>query len=224
MLISREVLLQRENPLVVLESYKINHLSFNFDESLQELKIKEKEQKTRTNVWGFFDFSNTLEYPHCVKLDTDIREKFLPFIGLQGNFDFAFIRFANKNQVKNSFSGFHVDVHSGIDHEREEKRGKRDIIRVLINPGDRPRKLLIIPKTRDEFFLEGKRISNQSYSILDLKDEVPLEVFIPPRKEGLIHVLKFWSSLLPHKAVPDENGHFLISYGMYSYLQENERL
>ena len=129
----------------------------------------------------------------------------------------AFIRLATAKPVSD-YEGIHIDVDSGVAHQRDKTIAKDlDIIRLIINLGEHPRIIEHILPTKEKLRSLGYQISDDKYEILALGEEFPRKrIEIPSRKGNSIYELKFWSSQVPHAGITDDRGHFLAAFGGYA--------
>lgn len=222
MLDERKVILgSKESPLMVLEKYKIKPKLFNFKKAYQELFSHEQERSEAKCQWGYFPGFEKDEhnlYPNCIKLAGQFEKSFLSKMQkpLEKNLQLAFIRMASK-EISGSFGGFHIDVDPGVNivKDAEQKNGT-EVLRLLINLHDRPRKLKYTPLDRFRLREMGIEVSDDQYVPINIPDSIPQSTIeIPPIEKDAVYSLKLWSSLIPHMGLTDEKGHFLISYGAY---------
>ncbi len=223
MIVERRIILGTEaNPLMVLGRHKIDPEDFDFLLAQQELLNYVKEKADESYTWGYFPEligkSGYNEYPYCTKLSEQLQKKFINNLReSERNFRLAFIRMATRTPVS-EFGGLHIDVDIGIAHKRDPSAPhEKEIVRFLLNPGKHPRILEYTEVDRNALQKMGVNISRTEYRILKLPANIEIKrIEIPPRENNFIWALKFWSSLIPHAGITDDNGHFLIAYGMYA--------
>ncbi|MBX4196707.1 hypothetical protein KW805_03905 [Candidatus Pacearchaeota archaeon] len=195
-----------ENPLMVLERHEFGSENFDIKEAYEELLAHSKKEKAIT--WGYFPGLEAKEmerYPRCIKLAYQLRSLVpLPL---------AFIRLVSQ-KPDSEYGGMHIDVHPGVNHVKDPAHRNDEVARVLINLHRAPRLMRYVPIDRDSLIKQGINISPHHYQII--KEQLPIkEIEIPPITNTFMYSLKFWSSLLPHEGVTDDQGSFIASYGNY---------
>lgn len=222
MLEEREIIFgTKENPLMVLEKYKIKPQLFGFQKAYKELLQHEQKRSETKSQWGYFpgfEIDERKTYPNCLKLADQLKKKFLSKMhhSVEKNLQLAFIRMASKED-QGVFGGFHVDVDPGIKIVKEQPIPQgTEILRLLINPDKNSRFIKYSPLDKHRLREFGIEISDDQYNQINLPENLVAETIeIPPIGKNSVHSLKFWSSLIPHAGVTDSRGHFLISYGTY---------
>jgi hypothetical protein len=105
------------------------------------------------------------------------------------------------------YQGFHLDTHPQVDGRGPE------LVRLLINLADVPRRFRYAAVDRFELARRGQVVPRSEYQVVELSSEVETRVIeIPPRRGERVHALRFWASVIPHVGVESEHGHFLASY------------
>ena len=91
-----------------------------------------------------------------------------------------------------------------------------DILRSIINLNKEPRILQYVETPKKELQKLGIQIDSRKYHPISLPKGVNTKTIeIPGMKEGCVWLAKFWSNLIPHVGLTDENGHFVIGLGQY---------
>ncbi len=223
MLIERKIILGEEkDPLMVLEKHSIGASYYCFASAQEELLKYEKEKAEDGCTWGFFPGLEKDEesiYPNCTLLMKQLYSKFIT--SLEKNIDkrlkLAFVRVASK-EPKSQYGGMHIDVDIGVGHSRDPSVPENyEIVRALLNPYRHPRLVSYTELDRNQLKKAGLEIPSDKYLILNLPRDIQIKVVeIPPLENDFIHMLKFWSSLIPHCGLTDEKGHYLIAFGAYA--------
>lgn len=222
MLLERQIILgSKENPLMVLEKYKLACKSLDFKKARRELLEHEQKRSETKSQWGYFPgFENDEEkfYPNCIRLASQLQKNFIKKLGAaaEKKLELAFIKVASKEQP-DAFGGLHIDVDAGIKIVKEGYAAHGiEILRLLLNPHEHARVIEYSFLDKHRLRELGVEISDDQYKPIGLPELVQTEkIEIPPIEENAIHGLKFWSSLIPHVGATGSNGHFLISYGAY---------
>lgn len=196
---------------MIVRSYAIDSKALDLSAVRKELLSHLKgEGDGKSHTWGYFPElkTDTAQYQRSTKLLENLHERLFPELDV----DPAFVRIATA-EPKSDFGGLHIDVSPGIGHQKHHVEG--GILRILINIGDYPRKLLYSPLPLEELRKKYEiDIPEKSYSIINLPPEVPTKVLeIPPLEEGYVHVLCFRSDKVVHAGLTTEAGHFLASFG-----------
>lgn len=211
----RSVLLgTTEKPLMVLEQHAIDDIDFSAAET--ELKRYIEQQADESCTWGYFpgmEEDETEKYPACRALAVKLEELLAKLAQPPQGFRLAFIRMATGKPVS-QYGGMHLDVDIGVGHKRDPAvPAAQEIVRVLVNFGEAPRRLRYCIRARDQLAADGIALSAAQYAQLQLPEDLLRTAEIPSRQGNRLSCLIFWSSLLAHEGVTDERGHFMAAYG-----------
>lgn len=206
---------------MILREYRVDRAKLDFDAAHRELLAHIATRADDSHTWGYFPelAPDLTEYPQSVRLAGQLEENLFdkePELRQQ-NYTLAFMRAASQEPVS-EFGGLHIDVHAGIAHKRDAAvPPESQIIRVLLNPYAYPRTLRYIAMTTTELRARGFDIPYERYQILRFPADIPTaQVEIPPLEDDRLYGLQFYSSLIPHAGITDQQGHFLIAYGAYT--------
>lgn len=213
MLLGRKILLgSEEKPLIVLEKHSADLSKFNLDSAKSELNEYISQDSGESFTWGYFpgmEESEKEKYPECIGLGEKLKE-FL--FDENTSWELSFVRCASRKPVS-TFGGFHIDVDLGVRHKRTDRR---EIIRALVNLHNFPRNLLYSLADRKQLRACGLKIPTGRYKTILLPENFVKKAEIPAIGREEIYILKFFSSLIPHFGLTDENGHFVAGFGRYA--------
>ena len=221
----RDVVFTRQTfPMMVLEKYEID-LSQEINAARKELEKLLIQNADNSHTWGYFPqyCDNPSYYSSCIRLGKRLTENLIRGLSEpEKSMSLAFIRLAS-DRPNSSYGGLHIDVDSGVAHQRDKTIAENlDIIRLIVNLGEHPRIIEHIPFTKEELRDFGYKISDDKYEVLTLKEGFPKKrIEIPPRKDNAIYALKFWSSQVPHAGITDECGHFMAAFGCYANMSKH---
>lgn len=188
--------------------------ALSLSEARAELERRVEGLADESHTWGYFPELSPKpdEYPACIRLASELKKTILPNIKETADWRLSFIRLATDEPVS-EYGGMHIDVDWGIKPERDANFPKgKEIARLLINLGDKPRVLEYVELGEEEM----KHIPRDKYQILKFgKDVEKKKVAIPPISSSSVWYLVFLSSLLPHAGVTNRDGHFLAAFGAY---------
>jgi hypothetical protein len=104
------------------------------------------------------------------------------------------------------YEGLHIDTHPDLGAET-------DLLRVLVNLGESPRRFRFGDATRIELARSGLYEDRASFRADHVEAHVPMrELCIPGREGSRISFLVFYASVLPHVGVTEAPGYFLFSF------------
>jgi len=207
---------------IKIERYEfpIEKLPIGAAQSELEKYIKDRSDAD-SNTWGYFPETkpDDTEYPATVSFVNAFERELLSKVDdlKDVNVQLAFVRRATAEPVSN-FGGFHIDASAGISHAWPEDVPKdMQVLRMLFNIGDQPRKLEFYPHTVEQLRQKGIIIPRDHYVMLnDLSQSLKTEsIDIPPIEDNALYGLTFVSTMVPHAGKTSGEGHFLISYGAY---------
>ena len=103
------------------------------------------------------------------------------------------------------YEGLHIDTHPGLTEST-------DLLRVLINVGERERRFRFGDATRIELERDGL-YDRSSFRADHVEPRVPIrEIRIPGRNGDRVSFLVFWASVVPHVGITESPGYFLLSF------------
>jgi len=213
MLLERKIILGTENDhRIVLEKYACELSVNKLYESRSELQKHIESNGNGSLTWGYFpEIKDQNQYPKCRILEEELSELLLSKINK--NFSLAFIRLS-VGKPASDYGGLHIDVDIGVGHTRTTPY---EIVRLIANIGDAPRTIEYIDIDSDDLKNMEVEISRDKYAIITPPKSIKIKKLeIPPREKDAIWILRFWSSLIPHAGITNEDGHFVAAYGMYS--------
>lgn len=220
MRIKTEPLFNRDGVVyMVLKRYDLDTTKLPIEQAKSELTNIIASQPDANATWGYFpEITDTeRDYTNCKLLgdamqSITIADDTIPTDTLS----LAFVRLAT-SEPESKFGGFHVDVSPGIAHARsKDAPTDSNILRILFNVYDKPRKLEFYPHTADELRAQGHDIPAQEYKILQFPDSLKTQTIeIPPMTATSVYCLQFLSNRIPHAGRTYQEGHFLVSFGGY---------
>lgn len=211
-------------PLMVLKRYKISTASLPLVAARAELEEKIRKSGDASATWGYFpEIKDNFPYQASKRLAKHMQSVLQHDIQI-ANYpvDLAFVRLA-VSEPQSSFGGFHVDVSPGIAHTwTEGVEPTANILRILFNVYDKPRRLDFYPYTAFELREKGYDIPSNTYKILNFPGALKVEsILIPPLESGALYAVQFLSNYIPHAGRTNAEGHFLVSFGGYITPEEN---
>jgi hypothetical protein len=210
---------------MVLKSYQIDTATLPIQQAKVELHNIMQSQPDANATWGYFPeiADNDHQYPASQRLASAMEtimsdDPRIP----SSSVDLAFVRLAT-SEPESSFGGFHVDVNPGVAHAWTPDVPKdSNILRVLFNVYDEPRKLEFYPYLVQKLRADGYDIPAEHYKILNFpKSLKTTTIEIPPIEKNRVYCLQFLSNLIPHAGRTYAEGHFLVSFGGYISPQLN---
>jgi hypothetical protein len=104
------------------------------------------------------------------------------------------------------YDGPHLDSHPQLT-------GSHELLRVLVNLSERPRRFAYAVTDRWELQARGVPTGREAFVPLHLPAGVATRIVeIPGREGATVHALRFLASAVPHVGHNDEPEHFLVSF------------